>query len=203
MTQIYDEQNKLIPVTVVQAGPCPVAQVKTQEKDGYHALQLAFEATSEKAISEPQLGHFKQAGLKPHRMLHEIRLREPSEHQVGEVLTISVFPEGQFVDIIGTTKGRGFQGVVKRFNFSGGNATHGSMFHRRGGAYGQCQWPGEIDKGTKMPGHMGHAQRTVQNLLVVRLLEDRNLMLIKGSIPGANGGELLVRSAKKQKEKAA
>lgn len=203
MTQVYDQDNRLVPVTVVEAGPCPITQIKTTDSDGYNALQIAFGETTEKRVSQPQVAHFKKAGVKPHRVLQEIRLDDVSEYKVGDVLDVSRFEEGQKVDVIGTTKGHGFQGVMKRWDFSGGRASHGSMFHRRGGSYGQCQWPGEVDKGKKMPGHMGSKRRTVQNLKIVKVLADKNLLLIEGSFPGSRGSDVIVRVAKKQKKKAA
>ena len=200
MTQVYDANNKLVPVTVVEVGPCPVTQVKTTETDGYGAVQIGFKAQKEQRLNKPDLGRYKKAGVEPQRMTQEFRTETPSGYAVGDVLGASRFEEGQIVDVIGATKGRGFQGVVKRWNFSGGPAAHGSMFHRRGGSYGQCQWPGEVDKGRKMPGRMGNARRTAQNLVVVKVLEDKNLVLIKGSFPGLKGGTVLIREAKKAKK---
>lgn len=203
MTQIYDEQNRLVPVTVVQAGPCPIVQIKTTETDGYNALQIAFDEQKEARVAQPQQGHFAKAGVKTHRVLSEVRLDDVSEYKVGDVLGVDKLEAGQRVDVIGQTKGRGFQGVMKRWNFSGGPASHGSMFHRRGGSYGHCQWPGEVQKGKKMPGHMGAKRRTVQNLDIVKVIEDKNLLLIRGSFPGGKGSDVFVRVAKKQKRQAA
>ena len=200
MTQVYDANNKLVPVTVVEVGPCPVTQVKTSETDGYNAVQIGFREQKAHRLNKPDLGRYKKAGVEPQRMTQEFRTDSPSEFSVGDVLSASRFEEGQVVDVIGATKGRGFQGVVKRWNFSGGPRSHGSMFHRRGGSYGQCQWPGEVDKGRKMPGHMGNARRTAQNLVVVKVLEDKNLLLVKGSFPGAKGSTVLIREAKKVKK---
>jgi large subunit ribosomal protein L3 len=191
MTQIYDEANRLIPVTAVEVGPCKVVQVKTSEKEGYDG------------VPRPLRGHFKKAGLAPLRELREFRTEGAEEtFEPGQDLTVSRFEEGQTVDIIGACKGRGFQGVVKRWGFHGGPASHGSMFHRRGGSYGQCQWPGEIWKGKKMPGHMAPRRRTVQNLQVVKVVEDKNVLLLKGSVPGPRQGLLLIRNAKKRKPAA-
>ena len=200
MTQVYDANDKLVPVTVVEVGPCPVTQIKTTETDGYNAVQIGFSAQKEHRLNKPDLGRFKKAGVEPQRMTQEFRVEEPSQFSVGDVLDVSRFEEGQIVDVIGSTRGRGFQGVVKRWNFSGGPASHGSMFHRRGGSYGQCQWPGEVDKGRKMPGHSGNARRTAQNLMVVKILQDKNLLLIKGSFPGSKGSTVLIREAKKVKK---
>ncbi len=197
MTQIYDGNNTLVAVTVIEAGPCRVVQVKTTDSDGYNAIQIGFGDRKEKHLSNGLRGHFKKSGVSPAVSLGELRCAEAPEYQVGDVFTVGGFTEGQTVDIVGATKGRGFQGVVKRHGFSGGPSSHGSGFHRRGGSFGQCQWPGRVDKGRKMPGRMGGWRRTVQNLQVVKVLEDKNILLIKGSVPGARGTRLLVRSAKK------
>lgn len=203
MTQVYTSDNALVPVTVVEVGPCPVVQVKTRENDGYEAVQIGFKPQKEYRVGKPVAGHFEKAGIEPHHILREFRTEKLDKaFKVGDVLTAGDFAEGQRVDVIGTTKGHGFQGVVKRFRFGGGPASHGSMFHRRGGSFGQCQWPGEIAKGKKMPGHMGSVRRTTQNLTVVKVLGEKNLLLVKGSIHGANGGTVLVRVAKKQKRSA-
>jgi large subunit ribosomal protein L3 len=201
MTQVYDEDRNLIPVTVIEAGPCPVVQVKTEETDGYDAVQIGFGSKKKKNVAKAQQARFEKAGVEPTAVLREVRGKS-EDIKVGETLTVSGFKEVAKVDIIGTTKGRGFQGVMKRWNFAGGPASHGSMFHRRGGSYGMCQWPGHVIKGKKMPGHMGDKQRTVQNLKVVKVIEDKNLILIKGSVPGANGTNVIVRSAIKTKKAA-
>ncbi|MEO0794727.1 MAG: 50S ribosomal protein L3 [Verrucomicrobiota bacterium] len=199
MTQIFDG-NALVPVTVVEAGPCPVVQVKSSEKDGYEAVQIGYGPQKEHRVSKQLQGHFAAAKVAPTSELKEFRTGDnEDEYNVGDVLTVAKFNEGQKVDIIGTTKGKGFQGVVKRWGFSGGPATHGSMTHRRGGSYGQCQWPGEVWKGKKMPGHTGSRSRTTQNLRVVKILEDKNLLLLKGSVHGPNGGTVYIRTAIKKK----
>ena len=202
MTQVYTETGELVPVTVIEAGPCPVVQVKREEKDGYSAIQIGFGAKKEKNTSNGALGHFKKAGVAPLRHLHEIRMDSDPEQEPGSELTVGIFDGEAKVDVIGTTKGRGFQGVVKRWNFAGGPASHGSMFHRRGGSYGMCQWPGKVIKGKKMPGHFGTDRRTVQNLKVVKILPEKNLILVKGSVPGANGSTILVRKAIKKRVSA-
>ncbi len=202
MTQVYDGENRLLPVTVVEAGPCYVAQVKTSDTDGYNAIQIGYGSKRAKRITKSEAGHFKKAGVEAKATLREVRCPESTEYKVGDVLTVSGFEEGQKVDIVGVTKGKGFQGVMKRYNFGGGPDSHGSMTHRRGGSYGQCQWPGRVYKGRKMPGHMGHVRRTVQNLQVVRIIEDKNVILLKGSLPGANGSQILIRTAKKTKTAA-
>ena len=197
MTQVYDGDNVLVPVTVIEAGPCAVTQIKTVASDGYNALQIAFGRRKPHRVSKPQAGHLKKGGLTSAMRLREVRCEEEPTCEPGTVFTVSGFGEGENVDIVGVTKGRGFQGVVKRYGFAGGPQSHGSMSHRRGGAYGQCQWPGEVYKGRKMPGQMGNVRRTEQNLRVVRVVKDRNLILVKGSIPGGNGSHVLVRAAKK------
>ena len=196
MTQVYDAQNVLVPVTVVEAGPCSVVQVKTVATDGYHAVQIGFAQKKAKNTSAAETGHAKKAGLdQPPRVLAEVRLDAAPALKVGDVVNASAFVEGQLVDVIGVTKGKGFQGVVRRFRVAGGPASHGSMFHRRIGAIGMRQTPGRTWKNQAMPGHMGTVRRTVQNLRVVKVIADRNLILEKGAIPGANGDDVIVRSA--------
>ena len=199
MTQVYDAENNLVPVTVVQAGPCPVTQVKTVETDGYHAVQIGFGANKESRLSAGELGHLKKAGVSAHNHLQEIRLADAAEVKVGDIFTVEKFAAGQMVDVIGTVKGRGFQGVMKRHDMSGQPDSHGHMMHRRIGSIGMRQTPGHVFKGKRMPGHMGSVRRTVQNLRVVQVLAEKNLLLIKGSFPGANGELVLVRPAKKSK----
>jgi large subunit ribosomal protein L3 len=203
MTQVFDEDNRLIPVTVIEAGPCPVTQIKSTEKDGYDAIQIGFRPQKEHRLSKAALGHFKKSGVDPLAELQEFRTSGATDINLGDVLTVEKFTEGQKIDVIGTSKGRGFQGVVKRYGFAGGPASHGSMFHRRGGSYGMCQWPGHVIKGKKMPGHMGADRRTVQNLEVVKVVAEKNLILVKGSVPGARGGLLTVRTAVKSKKSQA
>lgn len=196
MTQVYDAQNVLVPVTVVEAGPCAVVQVKTLETDGYNAVQIGFSQKKEKNASGGELGHARKAGLESApRILAEVRLQGAPTLKVGDLVNASAFSEGQLVDVIGITKGKGFQGVVKRFRVAGGPATHGSMFHRRIGSIGMRQTPGRSWKNQAMPGHMGQERRTVQNLRIVKVLAERNLILVKGAIPGANGDDVIVRSA--------
>jgi large subunit ribosomal protein L3 len=204
MTQVYDAQNVLIPVTVVEAGPCPVVQVKTTQVDGYNAVQLGFSIKKAKNSAKAEQGHAKKAGLEETpRVLGEVRLEAASTLKVGDIVTVSAFNEGQLVDVIGITKGKGFQGVVKRFRVAGGPAAHGSMFHRRIGSIGQRQTPGRTWKNQAMPGHMGSEKRTVQNLRIVKVLPEKNLLLVKGAIPGANGDDVIVRSALKGQPKKA
>ncbi len=200
MTQIFDEDNSLVAVTVVEAGPCPVTQVKTAQSDGYDAVQIGFGTQKEQRMSKPELGHLKKAGVAPVSELLEFRVENPSDYKAGDVLTVAKFAQGQMVDIIGTTKGRGFQGVMKRFHFDGQPASHGHMMHRRPGSVGCRQTPGHVYKGRKMPGHMGQVRCTTQNHPIVKILEDKNILLIKGSLPGAKGDLLVVRPAKKAKK---
>jgi len=199
MTQVFDDDNRLIPVTVIEAGPCPVTQVKSEEKDGYDAIQIGYRPQKSQRLSKAALGHFKKAGVEPVAELQEFRTNGDNGLNVGDILTVEKFESGQKIDVVGISKGRGFQGVVKRYGFSGGPASHGSMFHRRGGSFGMCQWPGHVIKGKKMPGHMGDARRTVQNLQIVKVDAEKNLILIKGSVPGSRGSLVTVRTAVKQK----
>ena len=200
MTQVYDAQNVLVPVTVVEAGPCPVVQIKTVENDGYNAVQLGFGAQKAKNASKAEASHAKKAGLEvTPRLINEVRLNEAFTGKPGDVITVAVFSEGQIVDVLGATKGKGFQGVVKRWRVAGGPASHGSMFHRRIGSIGMRQTPGRSWKNQTMPGHMGTEWRTVQNLRVVKIIADKNLILVKGAIPGANGDDVIIRSGKKAK----
>lgn len=196
MTQVYDAQNVLVPVTVVEAGPCTVVQVKTVETDGYNAVQIGFSSKKAKNTSSAELGHAKKAGLEAApRVLAEVRLASAPTLKVGDVVNASAFTEGQTVDVLGVTKGKGFQGVVRRFRVAGGPAAHGSMFHRRIGAIGMRQTPGRTWKNQAMPGHMGQVCRTVQNLQIVKVIAEKNLLLVKGAIPGANGDDVIVRTA--------
>jgi large subunit ribosomal protein L3 len=204
MTQVYDAQNVLVPVTVVEAGPCAVVQVKTTATDGYNAVQIGFSSKKSKNTSAAEKQHAAKAGLTDApRVLSEVRLADTPTLKVGDIVNVTAFTEGQLVDVIGVTKGKGFQGVVKRFRVAGGPATHGSMFHRRIGSVGMRQTPGRVWKNQAMPGHMGQLQRTMQNLRVVKIVADKNLILVKGAIPGANGDDVIVRSAIKGQPKAA
>lgn len=203
MTQVYDQHGTLNDVTVLQAGPCAVLQVKTKDSDGYSAVQLGFDNQKEKRLSKAQLGHFKKAAIVKDgmanggRVIREIR-DYAKEVKVGDVVGATVFEAGQYVDVIGTSKGRGFQGVMFRYHFGGGPATHGHKgWHRRGGAIGQRSFPGTVRRGMKMPGHMGDRRVTTQSLEVVQVREKENLLLIKGSVPGPTGAYVIVRTSKK------
>lgn len=204
MTQVYDANNVLVPVTVVEAEPCPVVQVKTKDTDGYNAVQLGYSAKKAKNSSKAELNHAKKAGLElAPRILDEVRLADTPEAKPGDTVTVESFTEGQLIDVIGVSKGKGFAGVVKRFRVAGGPATHGSMFHRRIGSIGMRQTPGHVFKNQKMPGHMGSKRRTVQNLRVIRVDAEKNLILVRGPVPGANGDTVVVRSAIKGQKNAA
>ena len=201
MTQVYDAQNVLVPVTVVEAGPCPVVQIKSVDTDGYYAVQLGFGSQKAKNASKAETNHAKKAGLETTpRVLNEVRLTEAATVKVGDVITVTAFSEGQIVDVLGVSKGKSFQGVVKRFRVAGGPAAHGSMFHRRIGSIGMRQTPGRTWKNQSMPGHMGSEARTMQNLRVVKIIAEKNLILVKGAIPGANGDDVIIRSAVKAKK---
>ena len=202
MTQFYNEANELVPVTVVEAGPCAVTQVKTSQTDGYNAVQVGFKAQKEQRLNKPALGHLKKAGVAPVAILGEFRTEGAPEYKVGDVLTVEKFNEGQLIDVIGVAKGRGFQGVMKRFDFDGQPDSHGHMMHRRPGSIGMRQTPGHVYRGRKMPGHMGAKRRTVQNLTIVKVIGEKNILLIKGSFPGANGDTVYIREAKKAKKAA-
>ena len=198
MTQVYDAQNVLVPVTVVEAGPCPVVQVKTVENDGYNAVQLGFNDQKEQRLTKAVLGHVKKFNGAPVKQIKEFRTFS-KEVKPGDVLGATLFSPGDYVDAIGITKGRGFEGVVGRHAFAGGDATHGAKgWHRRSGAIGQRLFPGTVMRGMKMPGHMGQVRRTAQNLEVIQVHEAENLLLIKGAIPGSNGDYVVIRESKKQ-----
>ena len=204
MTQLYDAQTVLMPVTVVQAEPCPVVQVKTVESDGYNAVQLGYSAKKPKNTSKAEMNHAAKAGLEvAPRILDEVRLKEAPTAKPGDTVSVEDFKADQLIDVIGVTKGKGFAGVMKRFRVAGGPATHGSMFHRRIGSIGMCQTPGRVFKNQKMPGHMGSKRRTVQNLRIVSVDAEKNLILVRGAIPGANGDTVVVRSAIKGQKAAA
>lgn len=200
MTQVFDKNANQIPVTVLEAGPCPVVQRRTTEKDRYEAVQLGFADCSGKNLGKAVRTHFEKAKVPPKRILQEVLLEQGDNHQVGDVVTVSLFQDAAFVDIIGVTKGRGFQGVVKRHGFAGGDATHGaSKFHRRSGAIGMRNLPGRVLPSMRMAGHMGNVRCTVQNLEVVQVREADNLILVKGAVPGPNGGIVVIRKAVKKK----
>ncbi|MGH2760440.1 MAG: 50S ribosomal protein L3 [Actinomycetota bacterium] len=196
MTQVFDESSKAIPVTAIEAGPCKIAQVRTPERDGYAAIQLAFEDIKETKLSKAELGHLKKNGTGPHRHLVELRVADASGFEVGQEIRADVFEAGERADVVGTSKGKGFAGVMKRHGFHGAPGSHGTeRKHRTPGSVGAGTTPARILKGRKMPGRMGHDRVTVLNLEVVRADPERNLILVKGAIPGPNGGLVVVRSA--------
>jgi len=196
MTQVFGDDGNVIPVTVLEAGPCTVVQVKTQASDGYEALQIGFEP-KKKNVTKPMAGHFKKANIPASRVLREVRLKSTEGYQVGQALAADVFKPGELVDVSGVTKGQGFQGGVKRHGWSGGDATHGSMFHRAPGSIGASSDPSRVFPGHRLPGRMGAERRTVAHLEVVRVVPDQNLLLVKGAVPGATGGLVLVRKSVK------
>ncbi|NLF93681.1 MAG: 50S ribosomal protein L3 [Oligosphaeraceae bacterium] len=199
MSQIYTADGVLVPVTVIELGPCPVMATRTQDKDGYSALQLGFGSRKIKNVSQAVMGNVKQAGLDtPPAIIREMRLDSDPAQKVGDVIKADTFAENEYVDVIGRSKGHGFTGVVKRWGFGGGRASHGGAWTRRTGSIGMCASPGKVYKGRKMPGHFGDVRRTVQNLLVVGVRPEENLILVKGAIPGATGGVVIVRNAVKK-----
>ena len=197
MTQFFRADGTMIPVTVIEAGPCPVVQKKTVENDGYESVQLGFAELREKLANKPRKGHFAKANVKAMRYLREFRLEDAASYEVGQVLKADVFAEGDKVDISGTSKGKGFAGVVKRHNQGRGRMTHGSHFHRAPGSMSACSDPSRVFKTKNLPGHMGSEHVTVQNLEVVRVDAERNLLLVKGAVPGAKGGLVTVKSTVK------
>ncbi len=197
MTQIFTEDGRIVPVTVVEAGPCRVTQIKTVDKEGYGAVQLGFGSVREKKLNKPLRGHFQSKGLEPLRHLAEIRVDDPGAYQVGQEITVSIFSKGEKVDVTGRSKGKGFAGVVKRHGFGGGPASHGAHFHRAPGSIGACATPSRVFRGSRMPGRMGGERVTALNLEVVDVKPERNLLLLKGSVPGPKGGLLLIRESVK------
>ena len=197
MTQIFDENGTVIPVTVLEAGPCVVAQVKTLENDGYEAVQLGFGEVKENKLNKPEKGHFAKANVTAKKHLREFRLDSIEGIKVGDELKADVFAAGDKIDVQGTSKGKGFQGVIKRHGQSRGPMGHGSMYHRRPGSMGPTSTPGRVFKGKKLPGHMGRVTVTIQNLDVVKVDLDKNAILVKGSVPGAKGAILKIKSAVK------
>ncbi len=212
MTTYFAENGSAVPVTVVEVGPCSIIQIKTTEKEGYNAFQIGYEALKPKFKTvfrnnkkvkkhvrpvKPMEGHFKKAEVQPLRHILEIKTTDTTKYNVGDEVKIDIFNVDEKVDVSGITKGRGFTGGVKRWGWGGGRASHGSMFHRRVGSVGQSSSPSKIFKNKKMPGHYGAAKRTVQNLTVIKIDPEKNVMLIKGSIPGANGNVILVKKAAK------
>lgn len=194
MTQTFDETGNVIPVTVIKAGPCTVIQKKTKEKDGYSALQLSLvEETGNKKPSKPLIGHYSKSGIPPAKLLREFRFKEQEEVKEGDQFFVDIFQVGDQVCVIGTSKGKGFAGVMKRWGFHGGKASHGSMFHRGPGSIGASAFPSRVEKGKKLPGQMGNQRVTVKNLTVIEADRDNNLLMVRGAVPGASGGYLMIK----------
>ncbi len=196
MSSLFSPEGQQVPVTVLEVGPCVVTQVKTRATDGYDALQVGFAEKRGKRINKPVEGHLKKSGGQAYAFLREISVDDPSEYTLGQALTVDMFQVGERVDISGVSKGRGFSGVVKRWGFHGGGATHGSMFHRAPGSVGASATPSKIIKGRKMPGHHGNQRVTVRNLEIVDIRPDQHLLIIKGAVPGCRSGLVEVRKPK-------
>ncbi len=199
MTQVFDENGILIPVTVLQAGPCVVTQKKTVETDGYDAIQVGFLPAKEKSLNKPKQGHFAKAGVEPMKVLKEFRLENASEYEVGATLLADTFAAGDKIDVSGTSKGKGYQGSIKRHGFSRGPMSHGSKYHRGTGSLSSGTTPGKVKKGKKMPGHMGAVRVTAQNLEIVRTDAEKNLILVKGGVPGSKNAILELKNTTKMK----
>jgi large subunit ribosomal protein L3 len=195
MTQLFEESGRAMPVTVIEAGPCPIVQVKTPEKEGYAAIQIGFGDAKESRVTSPMRGHFKKANTTPRRILREVRVEDASEFNVGDALNVGVFEGVEKVHVTGTTKGRGFAGTVRRYGFSIGRRTHGNKSHREPGAVGQCATPSRIVKGKRLPGRMGGVTRTARNLPIVQIDTENNLLFVKGAVPGAKNEFVFVRTA--------
>jgi large subunit ribosomal protein L3 len=198
MTQVFDEANRVVPVTVVKAGPCVVTQVRTPSVDGYNAVQIAYGAIDPRKVNKPETGHFSKAGVTPRRHLAELRTSDAGEYEIGQEVTAEVFSAGAVVDVSGTSKGKGTAGVMKRHGFGGLGASHGTQRkHRSPGSIGGCATPARVFKGTRMAGRMGHVKTTTQNLTVHGVDADAGLLLIRGAVPGPRGGLVLVTTASK------
>jgi large subunit ribosomal protein L3 len=204
MTQVWDDAGRLVPVTVVQAGPCVVTQVRTSGSDGYDAVQIAYGAIDPRKVNQPTAGHFAKAGVTPRRHLVELRTADAGEYALGQEITVSTFTAGQVVDVVGTTKGKGTAGVMKRHGFAGVSASHGAhRNHRKPGSIGGASTPGRVFKGLKMAGRMGRVRQTVQNVTIHAVDAEKGLLLIKGAVPGPKGGIVLVKTAAKLAQKGA
>ncbi len=200
MSRIFKETGELIPVTVIEAGPCHIVQVKNKSRDGYSALQLGFDFRKEAGTKKPELGVYKKAKVAPRKFMKEIRLGEgkDAEHKVGDEICVDIFKQGDFVDISGISIGKGFQGGVKRWHWKGGGGSHGSMFHRAPGSIGASANPSRVFKGQHLPGHMGAERKTIQNLEVIEINKENNLLLVKGAVPGHKNSYLIIKKAKKK-----
>ncbi len=198
MTRVFNEEGNFVPVTVVEAGPCPILQVKTKDKDGYVAIQVGFEVKRENLTTKSLLGHFKKSNAKPQRFIKEFRLDNVDQYKVGQQILADIFAPGDCVDVIATSIGKGFQGGVKRWHWAGGPESHGSMHHRAVGSIGASSDPSRTYKGQHLPGRMGNARVTVQNLEIIKVDKENNLLVIKGALPGFDGCLVTVRKAKKK-----
>ncbi|MBN2184614.1 MAG: 50S ribosomal protein L3 [Candidatus Krumholzibacteriota bacterium] len=198
MSQIFDEEGALVPVSVIAAGPCPVVQVKTEKKDGYNAVQIGFDMVRPTRAKLPALGHFRKANLPPYRFLQEFRVDNPEEFSPGQLIDVSIFKDIAALDVSGKSKGKGFQGVMKRHGFGGGRKTHGSHSHRIPGSIGMAAYPGKVLKGQKMPGRTGHNVVHVSNLKIVEVDTDNNLLLVKGAVPGARNTVLRLTTSRRK-----
>ena len=196
MTQVWSDDDRLLPVTVIEAGPCVVTQVKTDKRDGYRAVQIGFGFIKESKVNKPMAGHFAKAKVEAKKYLAEIRLGADDDFKLGQMITVEAFEGAKHVHVSGVSKGKGFAGVMKRYNFKGGPGGHGSHFHRAPGSVGQCATPSRVFKGMKLPGHMGSEMVTVKNLDIVKIDTEQNLILVKGAVPGAKGALLTIRQAR-------
>lgn len=196
MTQLFEETGRVVPVSVIEAGPCPIVQVKTPEKEGYSAIQIGFDAAKESRVNSPQKGHFKKAGVNPQRILRELRVDDAGTFNVGDVIDVKAFEGAELVDVSGTSKGRGFAGTIKRHNFQRGRKTHGNSNYRAPGSVGNCATPSRIFKGKRLPGRLGGVPTTARNLKLVQVDAENNLLFIRGAVPGANQGIVFIRTAK-------
>jgi len=196
-TRLFTETGEVVPVTVIEAGPCPIVQVKTKENDGYEAIQIGFGQKRENAVNEPARGHFKKANVPPLRFLREIRTDGLDISELGQQITVGIFTPGEYVDVTSTSKGKGYAGVMKKWHFKGSHASHGAERHRAPGSIGASSFPSRVIKGLKMAGRMGGVRVTIQNLTVVKVDPNRNLLLIKGSVPGPNNGLVMIKKAVK------
>ena len=198
MTQIWDEENRVVPVTVLRVPPCRVVQIKTKLVDGYNALQVTFGEVEPQSLNQPEVGHFNKAGVEPGKKLLELRLDEVEEYEIGQKISVDILGKGELVDVTAVSKGKGFAGVMKRHGFAGQRASHGAhKVHRKPGAIGQCATPSRVFKGKKMPGRLGSQKTTIQNLEVVQSNDEEETLLLKGSVPGPRGATVLIRNAVK------
>ena len=198
MTQIFWEKGEVIPVTLIEAGPCVVLQKKTSDKEGYDAIQLGYEDIKEKKLTKSLKAKFSKIKTEPKRYIREFRVSNPDDYEVGQELKVDIFEEGSFIDVCGTSKGKGFAGVIKRWGFAGGPKSHGSRFHRAPGSIGASASPSRVFKGQKLPGQMGNKRVTTQSLKIVRMDKEKNLLVIKGAVPGASRGIVIIEKAKKK-----